>query len=259
MIRRRRSVRWDEDFGLRWSRDPALYSRYFVLVVLRDASGKGAPRELGHQVVRFANLPITVEDAGISTFQGHWLLRKHRGHDVSQQAAGSVELDFTFEPPEAHQAGVTAAAPAPAAGPVGALHGSIASSVVIESTANLGNANAAQEERQANAPSDPVIEAAVASRDGARPDVSVTSRCPLPPGWVMCRTKKGRPFFVDHASKTTTFEDPRLSEVYSSFYARRIREQVSDLVCNSLFSCTSKQLTRRTYFLHRINLDFRLL
>jgi hypothetical protein len=41
-----------------------------------------------------------------------------------------------------------------------------------------------------------------------------TSVCPLPPGWVMCRTKKGRPFFIDHASQVTTFRDPRQMEQY---------------------------------------------
>jgi hypothetical protein len=55
---------------------------------------------------------------------------------------------------------------------------------------------------------------------------AATSRCPLPPGWVMCRTKNGREFFVDHSSKTTTFEDPRQSEIYSSFYTRRMHDQV---------------------------------
>ena len=33
----------------------------------------------------------------------------------------------------------------------------------------------------------------------------------LPPGWEEQHTEDGRPYFVDHNSKTTTWEDPRLS------------------------------------------------
>lgn len=32
---------------------------------------------------------------------------------------------------------------------------------------------------------------------------------PLPPGWEMRTDPQGRPFFIDHNSKTTTYEDPR--------------------------------------------------
>eukprot|EP00045_Choanoeca_perplexa_P012032 m.129844 g.129844 ORF g.129844 m.129844 type:complete len:760 (+) comp15859_c0_seq2:37-2316(+) len=34
---------------------------------------------------------------------------------------------------------------------------------------------------------------------------------PLPPGWIMQRTKNGRPFFIDHNTQKTTWEDPRLT------------------------------------------------
>nr|2LAJ_A Chain A, E3 ubiquitin-protein ligase NEDD4-like [Homo sapiens] len=32
----------------------------------------------------------------------------------------------------------------------------------------------------------------------------------LPPGWEMRIAPNGRPFFYDHNTKTTTWEDPRL-------------------------------------------------
>nr|7LP5_A Chain A, Angiomotin,E3 ubiquitin-protein ligase NEDD4-like [Homo sapiens] len=32
----------------------------------------------------------------------------------------------------------------------------------------------------------------------------------LPPGWEMRIAPNGRPFFIDHNTKTTTWEDPRL-------------------------------------------------
>jgi len=38
----------------------------------------------------------------------------------------------------------------------------------------------------------------------------VTHNMPLPPGWqVMFDSSTGRPFFVDHNTKTTTWDDPR--------------------------------------------------
>ena len=33
---------------------------------------------------------------------------------------------------------------------------------------------------------------------------------PLPPGWEVRRTRDGKPYFVDHNTKTTTFRDPRI-------------------------------------------------
>lgn len=32
---------------------------------------------------------------------------------------------------------------------------------------------------------------------------------PLPEGWEMRYTEQGVPFFIDHNTKTTTYEDPR--------------------------------------------------
>jgi hypothetical protein len=262
VVRKRRAVRFDEDFGLRWRRDPALYSKYFVLVVLRDASGR-TMREVGHQVVRFANLPITVEDAGVSLYQGHWALRRFRDGDVQQQVAGSVEVDFTFEPPEEYQppqnangaaTAITDSTPAAAATTAAAAHGSMhgaeagAAHGSVHGAAAHGTSDVAVAHEAVWLDGDVGDGEAVSTGDPAQWDVAAsaaaaipatpaggpapldtsaaTSRCPLPPGWVMCRTKNGREFFVDHSSKTTTFEDPRQSEIYSSFYTRRMHDQV---------------------------------
>mmetsp|Transcript_18237 Transcript_18237/g.47620 ORF Transcript_18237/g.47620 Transcript_18237/m.47620 type:complete len:800 (-) Transcript_18237:67-2466(-) len=230
--RRKRAVRWDEHFALRWIRDQALYSRYFVLFVLHDHSAKGA-REIGHQVVRFANLPISVDDDDPTMFQGHWLLRRLRGSVDEQQIAGSVELSFSFEAPEPFaesqdnmQAAPAAARAAPAAAAPAAVHGQAAAAAdpafASEDSGfvDVDGASSAEEEQWRVAlPDDPPMPA-------SKGEESVNLRCPLPPGWVMCRTKKGRPFFVDHTTKSTTFDDPRLSAAYSSFYARQVREQM---------------------------------
>jgi len=38
----------------------------------------------------------------------------------------------------------------------------------------------------------------------------VMHNAPLPPGWqMMFDNSTGRPFFVDHNTKTTTWDDPR--------------------------------------------------
>jgi len=34
---------------------------------------------------------------------------------------------------------------------------------------------------------------------------------PLPPGWELAYNSKGRPYFIDHTTQRTTFEDPRLT------------------------------------------------
>lgn len=35
---------------------------------------------------------------------------------------------------------------------------------------------------------------------------------PLPMGWEMRRDQQGRPYFVDHINKRSTYHDPRLSQ-----------------------------------------------
>ena len=41
------------------------------------------------------------------------------------------------------------------------------------------------------------------------PSSSVGDEDPLPEGWEARRTKDGRAFYVDHNTRTTTWEDPR--------------------------------------------------
>jgi E3 ubiquitin-protein ligase NEDD4 len=42
--------------------------------------------------------------------------------------------------------------------------------------------------------------------------VSVADLGPLPDGWEMRTTETGRAYFIDHATKTTTWQDPRLPD-----------------------------------------------
>ena len=37
---------------------------------------------------------------------------------------------------------------------------------------------------------------------------------PLPQGWEKSRTKRGRQYYIDHNTRTTTFEDPRTLDHY---------------------------------------------
>jgi len=37
---------------------------------------------------------------------------------------------------------------------------------------------------------------------------SAASNAPLPPGWEMKTTPTGRPYFIDHNTRDTTFQDP---------------------------------------------------
>lgn len=39
---------------------------------------------------------------------------------------------------------------------------------------------------------------------------------PLPPGWEMRTTPEGRPYFVDHNTRTTTWVDPRRQQYIST-------------------------------------------
>eukprot|EP00038_Savillea_parva_P019290 m.27040 g.27040 ORF g.27040 m.27040 type:complete len:843 (-) comp4370_c1_seq1:1004-3532(-) len=278
VIKRRRSARWDTaDFGLQWLKDPSLYAHYFVLVTLWDMSRR-EPREVGHQAIRFVNLPITMEDAGTSVFQAQWTLRRFRsmgngvpgGSPPQQQAAGTIEMNFSFDPPQAYVRpqsppqsprrttvlspeledrgeGAAHAQDATGAGPAVMDAGADASDDVTAGSSNTtessgsgsgsgegplttvaggggGGGGGANDEWRVNTSA----VAALPNSEDEPPSAGaeITSRCPLPPGWVMCRTKKGRPFFVDHTTKKTTFEDPRRSDVYASFYARRMRDQM---------------------------------
>ena len=45
---------------------------------------------------------------------------------------------------------------------------------------------------------------------GPNPQTIIFRSDPLPSGWEMCFTSNGRVFFVDHHTKTTTWDDPRL-------------------------------------------------
>lgn len=36
---------------------------------------------------------------------------------------------------------------------------------------------------------------------------------PLPPGWEMAIDQKGRTYFIDHTTQTTTWRDPRQTQV----------------------------------------------
>jgi len=75
--KRRGSTHWGEDFLFRWNRDPDLYAQYAVVVTLKDVA-KQTPRDVGFAVVRFADLPISVDDAGLRVLQGEWMLRAAR-------------------------------------------------------------------------------------------------------------------------------------------------------------------------------------
>ena len=37
----------------------------------------------------------------------------------------------------------------------------------------------------------------------------IPEETPLPPGWEMRLTQDGRMYFVDHNTRSTTFQDPR--------------------------------------------------
>jgi hypothetical protein len=75
--KRRGSTHWGEDFLFRWNRDPDLYAQYAVVVTLKDVA-KQTPRDVGYAVVRFADLPISVDDAGLRVLQGEWMFRAAR-------------------------------------------------------------------------------------------------------------------------------------------------------------------------------------
>ncbi|VUZ39640.1 unnamed protein product [Hymenolepis diminuta] len=68
-----------------------------------------------------------------------------------------------------------------------------------------------QQEQLAASPANP----AVTTPDGPVPEsgqrISVVNHDddPLPPGWQMALTTKGRPFFINHNDQTTTWKDPR--------------------------------------------------
>lgn len=206
------------------------YSQYAVVIALKDVAKE--PRDLGYTVVRFSDLPISVDDAGLSVLQGEWILRGARDGPGRLQATGSVELDFTFEPPPSYVPPVPTStttittvfsAAAASAGPAIEESASSTSGGDTNDEHTSPSDDSSEPEPQSYSAS---VERGRSSSSSEPSDLSLTARCPLPPGWVMCRTKKGRPFFIDHVSQVTTFRDPREMEQYSSFYAQRMRDQM---------------------------------
>lgn len=48
-----------------------------------------------------------------------------------------------------------------------------------------------------------------ASEAGSVPNLSNLKDCPLPEGWDVGFDFDGKPYFIDHKNKTTTWVDPR--------------------------------------------------
>lgn len=47
----------------------------------------------------------------------------------------------------------------------------------------------------------------------------------LPPGWEMKYNENGRPYFIDHSSKITTFDDPRTSQLLPQHYPQQAQQK----------------------------------
>lgn len=54
----------------------------------------------------------------------------------------------------------------------------------------------------------------------------VGSDSPLPSGWEMRYTNEGIPYFVDHNTRTTTFNDPRTGVAVGYVYIQLLSSQV---------------------------------
>lgn len=57
---------------------------------------------------------------------------------------------------------------------------------------------------------------------------SMSQEDPLPPGWEMRITEDGVHYFVDHNTRTTTFQDPRPGATKGYFETRKSRYDVID-------------------------------
>jgi E3 ubiquitin-protein ligase NEDD4 len=75
----------------------------------------------------------------------------------------------------------------------------------------------------ATAPVTAPVTAAPTTTNGAGPNVTVPNNNmtsagsgPLPPGWEMRTSAEGRPYFVDHNTRTTTWVDPRRQQYIST-------------------------------------------
>eukprot|EP00041_Stephanoeca_diplocostata_P025554 m.671357 g.671357 ORF g.671357 m.671357 type:complete len:803 (-) comp22771_c0_seq3:541-2949(-) len=209
---------WECCFNLRIHTDNEQFEKYAVRCTVLESrrQNRVAARTLGTTLITITNLPIGTNDPDVlREYTASFPLEKLLDTD---RVSGHLRLGFLYEPAstdvprdngDANDAGEGAAvamdteAVTPAflsAGPTGGDH-----THRMPRTPGLRR----ETSRVLRAP------------DALRNHTATSNTWVLPPNWVMCRTGQGRPFFIDHSSKCTTFDDPRRSEAYTAYYAQR--------------------------------------
>lgn len=180
-----------------------------------------AARTLGTTLINVTNLPIGTNDPDVlREYAASFTLKKLLDTD---RVTGQLRLGFLYEPPDVdtHDAGSEDDMSLDDAGDDDVAIGVEAATPAFLSAAPMRGIGGHHTQRTPTPPLRRGASRVLRAPDAERNHAAASDTWALPPNWVMCRTGKGRPFFIDHSSKCTTFADPRRCDAYTAYYAQR--------------------------------------